>query len=1314
MTEATPLDPGQPDVSIPRRLFDSASDALLVVDAQGRFVDANASFLALAGATRPQAERRTLADWEIDAPLPTGEGRAPLPTHLRRPDGTSVPVFASRRAVPGDDGLAFLRLRGLGSALPDPSATSTGVREALRLAESILASASVGIVVLRDRRIFRVNPALCEMLGYESQELLGRTTAMAYASAEEFEAFGRLAYPEIEAGRAFRGDVRLRRRNGSLLWVQVQGRAVDAGDPHSAIIFTCLSIQDRVEALAALQGSERRFRTMFEHAALGVAQLDARGTLLDVNPAFAAMMREPRESLAGRHAREMLDPADDVRIQSIIDGAYARRERSAAFEAWHLRRDGSRFLAEVVLTIHWDAGPEPELIVSFVNDVTARRQAELARESTDALLRLTFASLEEAVLVVGTDRLIVDCNPAAERLFQRGRAELVGKSTRLTHPDDEAWEAMGRRMLEITSGRHPHGLEFEHRMARADGSVFQARVVISSPVDWGGTQVVVGAISDLTTLHAAELALREAQGRQKALLDGLPDLAWLKDRDGRFIAVNRRYEQVMGVRAADIVGRTADEIFPPEGARSIREHDERVLREGATLRAEFPMVAPDGSQHWFESFASPVYDASGAPAGIAGSARDVSDRRQAEMALRRHEQEFRALAENAPDVIGRVDLEGRVLYINPSIERYLPVPRDALLGRLHDELALDAGYMAQAQALAAEVIRTRRDARRSIRLARPGGGEAWFDVRVAPEMNREGRVETLLYIGRDITEERRAVEQLRLLARVFDTSRQGIVITDHTPAILAVNRAFSEITGFAQDEVLGRNPSLLASGRQDRAFYESLWATLGVDGHWQGELWNRRKSGEVYPQSASISAVRGEAGETTHYVALFMDVSERKRAEERIRHLAQHDLLTDLPNRTLLADRTKMALARAHRESRLVALLFLDLDHFKDVNDTLGHSAGDRLLVELARRLQGQVRESDTLGRLGGDEFVVLLPDVEKIDLAARVASKLLEAAAQPFRLEGRNIELTASVGIAVSPENGADLDTLLRNADAAMYAAKSTGRNRYQFFSEEMNRRAVERIALEADLRHAIERGQLSLAFQPQVDLATGELAGAEALARWHHPVLGDVAPARFIRIAEEGGFIAPIGEWVLREACRQAMAWLRQGIAVRRIAVNVSALQFRQPDFVDVVTAALAASGLPPALLELEMTETAIMEHSAPPIRRLEELHDLGVHLAIDDFGTGLSSLAYLRHFPLDRLKIDQTFVRDMAHAEDALAIVRAVVALAHTLGMRAMAEGVESEGQASRLAAMGCDEAQGYLFGRPCAPAAFERLTLARVLR
>jgi diguanylate cyclase (GGDEF)-like protein len=395
-------------------------------------------------------------------------------------------------------------------------------------------------------------------------------------------------------------------------------------------------------------------------------------------------------------------------------------------------------------------------------------------------------------------------------------------------------------------------------------------------------------------------------------------------------------------------------------------------------------------------------------------------------------------------------------------------------------------------------------------------------------------------------------------------------------------------------------------------------------------------------------------------------------------------------------------------------VLCVDLDHFKDVNDTLGHSAGDRLLDELARRLQGQVRESDTLGRLGGDEFVVLLPDVEKIDLAARVASKLLEAAAQPFRLEGRNIELTASVGIAVSPENGADLDTLLRNADAAMYAAKSTGRNRYQFFSEEMNRRAVERIALEADLRHAIERGQLSLAFQPQVDLATGELAGAEALARWHHPVLGDVAPARFIRIAEEGGFIAPIGEWVLREACRQAMAWLRQGIAVRRIAVNVSALQFRQPDFVDVVTAALAASGLPPALLELEMTETAIMEHSAPPIRRLEELHDLGVHLAIDDFGTGLSSLAYLRHFPLDRLKIDQTFVRDMAHAEDALAIVRAVVALAHTLGMRAMAEGVESEGQASRLAAMGCDEAQGYLFGRPCAPAAFERLTLARVLR
>jgi diguanylate cyclase (GGDEF)-like protein len=470
--------------------------------------------------------------------------------------------------------------------------------------------------------------------------------------------------------------------------------------------------------------------------------------------------------------------------------------------------------------------------------------------------------------------------------------------------------------------------------------------------------------------------------------------------------------------------------------------------------------------------------------------------------------------------------------------------------------------------------------------------------------------------------------------------------------------------------------------------------------------------------SQRICRVRGEVirdaqGRSTRMTGTLHDITDLKLAEERLAHLAQHDALTDLPNRLLLTDRVNMALARAQRGGKPLALLFVDLDRFKNVNDVLGHEQGDHVLAAAAARLKSCVRASDTVSRLGGDEFLVLLADIELAQDAARVSQKLIEAVSRPYMLGGAEFVLTASIGIACHPEDGADFETLMRNADAAMYAAKQGGRNRYQFYSAKMNARARDRLRLETDLRHAIARGELFLAYQPQVDLESGTVVGAEALIRWQHPTLGLVPPADFIGIAEDSGQIVAIGAWVLATACRQQAAWLAEGLMAGIIAVNVSAHQFRQADFAETVTATLASSGLSAGHLELEVTESALMHGVEDTLRKLGQLDRLGVKLSIDDFGTGYSSLSYLKQFPVYRLKIDQSFTRGLPDDTESAAIAQAVISMGHSLGLNVLAEGVETPAQEERLRAMWCDAAQGYLYSKPVPADAYAAFLRARAV-
>ncbi|MFD2233797.1 EAL domain-containing protein [Phaeospirillum tilakii] len=549
----------------------------------------------------------------------------------------------------------------------------------------------------------------------------------------------------------------------------------------------------------------------------------------------------------------------------------------------------------------------------------------------------------------------------------------------------------------------------------------------------------------------------------------------------------------------------------------------------------------------------------------------------------------------------------------------------------------------------------------------------------------------------------RARQELGLARRVIDASLDGVMIVNTAFEIEFVNPAFTHITGYAPEEAIGRNPRLLASGRQDEAFYRDLFLALTSHGHWQGEIWNRRKSGEIYPEWLSIDVLRDEDGEVVRYAAVFSDISERKRTEERIKNLAFFDVLTGLPNRRLFTDRLQLAVANASRHGQYLAVMFLDLDLFKRINDSLGHGIGDQVLIETARRLGQGVREGDTVARLGGDEFTILLPQVDQIESAARLAERLLAQIRQPVLVEGHELYVTASIGIAIHPDNGPGVEALVKNADTAMYRAKDLGRNGFQLYSPTMNARSFERLAMEAALRHAVRRNEFRLAYQVKVDLVSGRMSGVEALVRWHHPEAGLVPPAEFIPLAESMGVISDIGEWVLREACRQCQQWRDLGLPPVRVAVNVSALQFHETDIPAVVGRALRDSGLPPHLLELELTESVLMQRVDEVAGVLRDLRAMGVRISIDDFGTGYSSLSYLKRMPIDALKIDRSFVNDIFSddgqvAEEGASIVSTIITLAHNLRLKAIAEGVETVAQALFLRQRGCDEVQGFLISRP----------------
>ena len=880
------------------------------------------------------------------------------------------------------------------------------------------------------------------------------------------------------------------------------------------------------------------------------------------------------------------------------------------------------------------------------------------------------------------------------RLSPEDVAEDAAPIFSLVHPDDLAGLAESIQ----ASARSLAPWVHEYRVRFADGTVRWNSGKATPQKQADGSVLWSGFISDATERKQAE----ESLVTLSAAVEQSPVSIVITDPKGSIQYVNPMFEQATGYTRAEAIGKNPRILS--SGEKSGLEYRQMwaTLSAGKIWHGEFHNRRKDGTLFWEHAAISPIFDDQGTVIHFIAIKEDVTERKRISEALQESEATLNTILDSMAAFIYIKDADYRYRYANRQVAELYGKPAKEIAGQ-EDQAFFDNETATRLREVDRRVIEAGEQISVEEIIAPKDKGELRSYLSVKLPLRREnGDIYALCGISTDITERKRIEDDLRIAATAFE-SQEGMFITDDKGIILRANQAFSEITGYSVDEAIGKTPGLFSSGRHDPGFYAAMYESIAQTGAWKGEIWNRRKNGEVFPEWLTITAVKNNAGKVTHHVSTLTDITQRKASEDKIKHLAFYDPLTRLPNRRLLIDRMNQAMAASTRSGCEGALLFIDLDNFKTLNDTLGHHMGDLLLQEVARRLTACVREADTVARLGGDEFVVMLEDLNKrpSEAAAQteaVGEKILYALNLPFTLADHEYHNTPSIGVALFTDHQNSVDELMKRADLAMYQAKAAGRNTLRFFDPEMQASVNTRVALERDLRAGIQQHQLHLHYQVQVD-HQGIMTGAEALVRWQHPERGMISPAEFIPLAEETGLILPLGEWVLDTACRQLRDWsASERTKDLSIAVNVSAWQFRQADFVDQVAGVLDRHGANPRRLKLELTESLLLDDVEDIIAKMAALKTKGVSFSLDDFGTGYSSLSYLKRLPLDQLKIDQSFVRDLlTDAEDA-AIARTIVALAQSLGLGVIAEGVESEAQRAILSDLGCHAYQGYLFGRP----------------
>jgi diguanylate cyclase (GGDEF)-like protein/PAS domain S-box-containing protein len=789
-------------------------------------------------------------------------------------------------------------------------------------------------------------------------------------------------------------------------------------------------------------------------------------------------------------------------------------------------------------------------------------------------------------------------------------------------------------------------------------------------------------------------------------------LVW--NSEGRIIRVNQALLALLDYKEHQLLGQDVGQVISLNDAANGQNLTDKLIyltEKNGRLTDHYALLLdrPHQPPLPVRVSANKISNAKSGCLGFVLQIRDDSERQQQEQALRESEARFQELANNLECIFCLSDIkQQQIIYLSPAYEKVYGWPindkhtaSSAFLNHVHE---LDREKVL----LMVDCIQSQRGCDNSFRIIRPDGAVRWVRARCYP-INKPDtdQVYRIACILDDVTARVLADIKLQQAAMVFENTMEGILITDAENRIIAVNNALTNITGYQEAELLGNNPRIFKSGDHDASFYQNMWRSIDDTGHWQGEINNRRRDGEIYPQWMTVNTIYDEKHEVINYVSIFSDISRIKESQNKLEYLAHYDHLTGFANRLLFNARLQHAIEMANRNQEKVTILLMDLDLFKDINDSLGHLVGDQLLKLLADRLKLALRTEDTLARLGGDEFVFILENISTPIEAQHLAEKIQAQLITPFILEGQEILITASMGISVYPDDGRDVQALVKNADTAMYSAKQQGKNRFAFFSHELNRDKLQRLTLSTEMRQGLNRDEFFVQYQPQVCLSTDKIVGAEALVRWMHPEKGLIPPVDFIGLAEETGFIDQLGEWVMLEACRQCKAWHEAGLTEISVAVNLSARQFMYGNIVEVVKKVLRTTELPPQFLDLEITESGLMEQAEQVVLTLDLLKAIGVNLSVDDFGTGYSSLSYLKRFPLDKIKIDRSFVKDIPEDIQDIAITKSIIALSKSLNLNIIAEGVEAKAQQEFLIKEGCHVMQGFFYSRPLSVEAFEAL-------
>lgn len=921
---------------------------------------------------------------------------------------------------------------------------------------------------------------------------------------------------------------------------------------------------------------------------------------------------------------------------------------------------------------------------------------------------------------------ITEVNQVARQLLNIDCHE--GAWQRLIDGTGDGRDSIGMQLIDALIEQR-QVLELEVRLPSPLGGELHLWLMARLPQQRRDYQAVILSISDITSRKQVELSLLERESFWSDVVRTVPDQLYVQDvLSQRMIFSNRHLGQTLGYDRTELAHmgeRFWELLLHPEDAAHYQALRQQQRNNGhdQQLHCQLRFRHRDGSWRCYDIREQVLTrDDEGLVTRIIGVGKDVTVQIEASQSLRDSEQRYRMLAESISDVIFSTDSLLQLNYVSPSVQSVLGYQAEWIFTNGWQSIIANPAQLTGIYSLMERVSKAMGDAEQLAQLRsqlptqlflfdclRADGRKIPIELRLVLVWDDDQRFEGVLGVGRDISQQRRAEKDLRMAATVFEHSTSAILITDPAGYIVQANEAFSRVSGYAVSDVLDQLPSMLTVDEQQESHLRYVVKQLHQRGSWEGEVWLKRRDGDHYPAWVGITAVLDDEGDLASYVCFFTDISERKASEQRIHRLAYYDALTHLPNRTLFQDRLYNALQQAERQKAWVVLMFLDLDRFKPINDSLGHAAGDRMLKDMALRLLACVDDDDTVARMGGDEFTLLLqPRATRemaLNRAIHVAENILASLVRPFVLENREFFVTASIGIALSPQDGSELSQLMKNADTAMYHAKERGKNNFQFYQAEMNASALERLELESELRHAMEQNEFILYYQPQFSGDGKRLTGAEALLRWRHPTRGLVPPGDFIPVIEELGLVVDVGDWVLREASRQLKAWHKAKVRVPKVSVNISARQFSDGQLGTRIATILEECGLPPACLELELTESILMREVNEALQILASLKNLGLSIAVDDFGTGYSSLNYLKQFPIDVLKIDRTFVDGLPEGEQDAQIARAIIAMAHSLNLAVIAEGVETHEQLEFLREHGCDEVQGYLFGRPMPAHQFE---------